>query len=150
VARFHGAEVALLAIPSADSAAIRPYADAAKPAGLRLLVLPSSSELDGAQVGMADIRPVSYADLLGRHEVDTNIAEIAGYGTGRRVLVTGAGGSIGSELSRQLYRYAPASLVLLDRDESALHGVQLSLEGRALLDSRNLVVADIRDRERID
>ena len=69
--------------------------------------------------------------------------------TGRRVLVTGAGGSIGSELCRQLYRFAPSSLVMLERDESALHAVQLSIEGRALLDTRNLVVCDIRDRERV-
>jgi FlaA1/EpsC-like NDP-sugar epimerase len=93
---------------------------------------------------------VTHADLLGRHEVDTDVDSIAGYVTGKRVLVTGAGGSIGSELSRQLYRFAPASLILLDRDESALHAVQLSIEGRALLDSRNLVVCDIRDVDRID
>ena len=97
----------------------------------------------------SDIRPVTHADLLGRHEVDTDVESIAGYLTGKRVLVTGAGGSIGSELCRQLYRFAPASLVMLDRDESALHAVQLSIEGRALLDSRNLVVADIRDADRV-
>jgi FlaA1/EpsC-like NDP-sugar epimerase len=65
------------------------------------------------------------------------------------VLVTGAGGSIGSELCRQVSRFAPASLAMLDRDESALQAVQLSIEGRALLDSRDLIVADLRDRERL-
>lgn len=149
VATRHDAQLALLAIPSADSTIVRRYADLARDAGLRLLVLPSASELYGAQVSTSDIRPVTHADLLGRHEVDTDVESIAGYVTGKRVLVTGAGGSIGSELSRQLYRFAPASLVLLDRDESALHAVQLSIEGRALLDSRNLVVADIRDRDRV-
>src|SRR5690606_5992144 len=74
---------------------------------------------------------------------------IAGYLTGRRVLVTGAGGSIGSELSRQIYRFSPAELVMLDRDESALHAVQLSIHGRALLDGDDLVVADIRDEARM-
>jgi FlaA1/EpsC-like NDP-sugar epimerase len=149
VAARHDAKIALLAIPTADSALIRIYADLARDAGLRLMVLPSASELYGAEIGTSDIRPVTYADLLGRHEVDTDVESIAGYVTGKRVLVTGAGGSIGSELSRQLYRFAPASLVLLDRDESALHAVQLSIEGRALLDSRNLVVCDIRDSDRI-
>jgi FlaA1/EpsC-like NDP-sugar epimerase len=66
------------------------------------------------------------------------------------VLVTGAGGSIGSELCNQLVRFAPAALVMLDRDESALHGLQLRLEGRAMLDDRNLVVADVRDAERME
>jgi FlaA1/EpsC-like NDP-sugar epimerase len=65
------------------------------------------------------------------------------------VLVTGAGGSIGSELCRQIYLFAPAELIMLDRDESALHAVQLSIEGRALLDSPNLVVADLRDPDRL-
>lgn len=149
VAARHDAKIALLAIPTADSTMIRAYADIARDAGLRLMVLPSASELYGAEVGTGDIRPVTHADLLGRHEVDTDVDSIAGYVTGKRVLVTGAGGSIGSELSRQLYRFAPSSLVLLDRDESALHAVQLSIEGRALLDSRNLVVCDIRDTDRI-
>jgi FlaA1/EpsC-like NDP-sugar epimerase len=149
VAAQHDAKIALLAIPTADSALIRTFADLARDSGLRLMVLPSASELYGAELGTSDIRPVTHADLLGRHEVDTDVGSIAGYVTGKRVLVTGAGGSIGSELSRQLYRFAPASLVLLDRDESALHSVQLSIEGRALLDSRNLVVCDIRDTDRV-
>jgi FlaA1/EpsC-like NDP-sugar epimerase len=61
------------------------------------------------------------------------------------VLVTGAGGSVGSELCRQVDRFQPAELMMLDRDESALHAVQLSLSGRALLDSPNLILADLRD-----
>ncbi|WP_421119125.1 polysaccharide biosynthesis protein [Aquihabitans daechungensis] len=150
VAARHDAKIALLAIPTADSALIRVYADLARDSGLHLMVLPSASELYGAEVGTGDIRPVTHADLLGRHEVDTDVDSIAGYVTGKRILVTGAGGSIGSELSRQLYRFAPSSLVLLDRDESALHTVQLSIEGRALLDSRNLVVCDIRDTDRVN
>jgi FlaA1/EpsC-like NDP-sugar epimerase len=66
------------------------------------------------------------------------------------VLVTGAGGSIGSELCRQVAQFRPDRLVMLDRDESGLHAVQLSLDGRGLLDDRNLVVADIRDQQRLD
>ncbi|WP_436796324.1 polysaccharide biosynthesis protein [Actinospongicola halichondriae] len=65
------------------------------------------------------------------------------------MLVTGAGGSIGSELCRQITRFEPAELVMLDRDESLLHAVQLSIDGRGQLDSRALVVADIRDLDRI-
>ena len=149
VAKDTGASVALVAIPSIGSAVIRDVEALAAEADLRLLVLPSVSELYGAEVGVSDIRPVTHNDLLGRHEHDTDVASIAGYVTGRRVLVTGAGGSIGSELCRQLYRFAPESLIMLERDESALHAVQLSIEGRAMLDSRALVVADIRDRQRI-
>lgn len=149
VATEFGATDALLAIPSINSAGVREIEREAREAGIRLLVLPSVGELYGARVGVGDIRPVTTADLLGRNEVDTDVESIAGYLTGRRVLVTGAGGSIGSELCRQIHRFAPASLVMLERDESALHAVQLSIEGRALLDSRDLVVADIRDEARI-
>jgi FlaA1/EpsC-like NDP-sugar epimerase len=149
VAAATDATVALFAIPSMGSNVIREVEAAAFDAGLRLLVLPSVSELYGAGVKVSDIRPVTSADLLGRHEHDTDLDAIAGYLHGKRVLVTGAGGSIGSELCRQINRFGPAELVMLERDESALHAVQLSLEGRAMLDSRNLVVADIRDRQRI-
>ena len=75
---------------------------------------------------------------------------LRGYITGKRVLVTGAGGSIGSELCRQLARFEPAKLFMLDRDESGLHGTQLSIEGRAMLDDDGLILADIRDAARVD
>ena len=68
----------------------------------------------------------------------------------RRVLVTGAGGSIGSELCRQLVRFNPAEIIMLDRDESALHEVQLSIYGRALLDTPQTVLADLRDARAIN
>lgn len=67
----------------------------------------------------------------------------------RRVLITGAGGSIGSELCRQIHALRPAAMVMLDRDESGLHETQLSIHGRALLDGRDVVLADIRDADRI-
>jgi len=116
---------------------------------MRVFVLPPVSELLGSPIGVADIRPLTESDLLGRREVRTDLAEIAGYLTGRCVLVTGAGGSIGSELCRQLIGFEPHTLVMLDRDESALHAVQLSIDGRAQLDTRDLVVCDIRDRRRV-
>jgi FlaA1/EpsC-like NDP-sugar epimerase len=149
VARALDAQTALLAIPSASGELVRRTTERCKEFGLTLLVLPQTRRLYGRMVTADDIRRPTAADLLGRREIDTDIASIAGYVTGRRVLVTGAGGSIGSELCRQLKRFGPAELVMLDRDESALHAVQLSIEGRALLDRPNLVVADIRDEGRV-
>src|SRR5207244_8850907 len=92
-----------------------------------------------------DIRDVTEADLLGRHQVVTDVASAASYLRGKRVLVTGAGGSIGAELCRQVLSFEPAALLLLDRDESALHAVQLALRGRALLDDPHVLLRDIRD-----
>lgn len=145
----HRADALLIAIPSADAELIRRVTEPAEAAGLAVNVLPSVSQLMGHEVGPSDIHPVTIADLLGRREVDTDLGAIADYLTGKRVLVTGAGGSIGSELCRQIHRFAPAELVMLDRDESALHAVQLSIEGQALLESPDLVLADLRDEERI-
>jgi FlaA1/EpsC-like NDP-sugar epimerase len=148
VAARYGARDVLLAIPSADRNVIRMVDAAANDAGLRLLVLPSvHSIIDGLHVG--DIRPVSEGDLLGRQPADIDSDAVASYVTGKRVLVTGAGGSIGSELCRQLMRFDPDELIFLERDESALHSVMLSIHGRALLDNPNLVLADIRDRDRV-
>jgi FlaA1/EpsC-like NDP-sugar epimerase len=144
-----GADTLLIAIATAQAELIRYVTHAAEGAGLAVKVLPPLSKLIDNRVAVEDIRPVTITDLLGRREVDTDLAAIAGYLTGRRVLVTGAGGSIGSELCRQIDRFAPGKLIMLDRDESALHAVQLSIEGRALLDSDSLVLADLRDAERI-
>lgn len=148
-AERYGATKMIVAIPSASSELIRDLVALADEAGMGTLVLPPVAELFGSGIQLADIRELTEADLLGRRELNTDVESVAGYLTGRRVLVTGAGGSIGSELCRQLHRFAPASIVMLDRDESALQGVQISIEGRGLLDSRNLVVASIRDRERL-
>jgi len=149
VARRHDAHGLVIAMPSADASLIRSLSKRAAEAELAVSVLPAVGELLGAKVGVADVRPVTEDDLLGRQAIDTDVEAIAGYLTGRRVLVTGAGGSIGAELCRQIWMYAPAELVLLDRDESSLHAVQLDLTGRALLDDRNVVVADLRDEIRI-
>jgi FlaA1/EpsC-like NDP-sugar epimerase len=145
-AQDHQADALLIAIPSAGAPLVAELSELAGRAGLAVKVLPPVNELFEGSVGVTDIRDVTPADLLGRHEITTDLDAIAGYLTGRRVLVTGAGGSIGSELCRQIYRFAPAELIMLDRDESALHAVQLSIEGRALLDSPDLVLVDIRDR----
>lgn len=145
----HSATTLLLAVSSAPSSVVRQLSDLADEAGLSMVVLPGVNELVAGQVHVDDIRRVTPADLLGRTVIRTDVRGISGYVAGRRVLVTGAGGSIGSELCRQLSGYEPSTLVMLDRDESSLHGVQLSIEGSALLDSPNLVVADIRDRDRL-
>lgn len=150
VAEATNAEALVIAVPTAQASIVRELASIAGHAGLQTLVLPPVHRLLGESVNLADIRPLSEEDLLGRVQVDTDIEGIAEYLTDKRVLVTGAGGSIGSELCRQIYRFAPSELIMLERDESALHSVQLSLDGRGLLDDPNLVVADIRDVERVD
>jgi FlaA1/EpsC-like NDP-sugar epimerase len=139
------ADVLVVAIPSTSAETLARIAEAGRTEGLEVKVLPSTSELLREHVGIRDIRDIHLADVLGRNQVDTDIASIADYLSGKRVLVTGAGGSIGSELCRQIARFGPGELIMLDRDESALHAVQLSLTGRALLDDGSVVLCDIRD-----
>ncbi|MEV4507392.1 polysaccharide biosynthesis protein [Dactylosporangium sp. NPDC049525] len=140
-----GAQVVIFAIRAGDGALLRDVRAMTTAAGRVLKVLPSINESLDGPVGVAEVRDVRLSDLLGRRQIDTDLAAIGDYLTGRRVLVTGAGGSIGSELCRQLHRFGPAELMMLDRDESALHAVQLSIHGRALLDSPELILADLRD-----
>ena len=148
VAQSREAEALLIAVPTAKASLIKDLVSRAREAGLEVRVLPSAADLVGGMT-LADVRPPTVDDLLGRDPVEIDLESVVDYIRGKRVLITGAGGSIGSELSRQVKGFGPSELYLLDRDESALHGVQLSMEGRALLDTDMLVVANIRDRERM-
>jgi len=140
----------VIAIDHADAALIRGVRDVATVAGLRCMVAPRLNQLAGDRATPATVRDVDLPDMIGRHPVDTDVAAIAHYLTGKRILVTGAGGSIGSELCRQIHSFGPATLIMLDRDESALHAVQLSIYGQGLLDSPQIVLADIRDGESLN
>ena len=148
VAHVRQAQAVLLAIPTADSELVRRVNALAQQTRLPLYVLPRTTQLFGS-AAVSDIRPVTEADLLGRQQAEIDHDAVAALVRGRRVLVTGAGGSIGSELCRQLARFEPSALLMLDRDESGLHSTQLSIEGRAMLDSPHLVLADIRDADRL-
>jgi FlaA1/EpsC-like NDP-sugar epimerase len=147
-AEEHDADALLVAIPTAPATLLREVTAAAAGVGLEVRVLPRVTELFGV-VTVGDIRPPTPADLMGRQEIDIDVAGIAEYLRDQRVLVTGAGGSIGSELCRQIARFDPERLVMLDRDESSLLAVQLSLDGAGRLDSPDLVVGSVRDAARM-
>ena len=140
----------LIAIPSADSALIGDISARARELSMDVKVLPAVQNLNERPLDTSDIRDLTDEDLLGRRKVVIDLQQISDYLVNRRVLVTGAGGSIGSELCRQLARFNPAELIMLDRDESALHEVQLSIHGRALLDTPQTVLADLRDEATIN
>jgi FlaA1/EpsC-like NDP-sugar epimerase len=149
VAAKTGATVLVIAIAKASGTVIRDLMARAERCGLTPKVVPTTTELISGGARIEGVRDPRISDLLGRRPVRTDVAAIAGHFAGKRILVTGAGGSIGSELCRQLHQLAPSELIMLDRDESALHEVQLTLHGRALLDSDETVLADIRDPRRI-
>lgn len=145
LAQRTGATRLVIALGNVDSALLRRLSDAAQAAGMSVSVTPSVTDLMMDAPTRIDVRDIEIEDLIGRHPVDTNVELIAGYITGKRVLVTGAGGSIGSELCRQLARFGPRELIMLDRDETGLQTAQLGTTGNGLLDSNEVVLADIRD-----
>ncbi|WP_349829356.1 polysaccharide biosynthesis protein [Brevibacterium litoralis] len=161
VAERTGAETVIIAIRSIDSKKIQEIVETAAERKLDVKLLPDIDAQDARQreVGAggaggagtsvalrpAGFRNVELNDLIGRQPIDTDVEAIADYLRGRTVLVTGAGGSIGSYLCAQIAKYDPGRLVMTDRDESGLHSTQLVLEGQAMLTSDDLVLGDIRD-----
>lgn len=149
VAARTGARMMVIAIARPSGRVVSELTMEAERFGLVPKVIPSVRELLTGGARIEGVRDPRISDLLGRRPVETDVDAVGKLITGKRVLVTGAGGSIGSELCRQLHRFRPGQLILLDRDESAMHAVQLGLHGRALLDTDETVLADIRDPCRI-
>ena len=145
VARRFDATALVVAMPLAGAELIRDLTDRAVAAGLEVLVLPPLGDIIGDQPTPCDLRDVNLEDLLGRRAISLDTTLIAEQLAGQSVLVTGAGGSIGSELCRQIARFGPAKLYLLDRDESGLQATQMSLTGEGLLQGDEVILTDIRD-----
>lgn len=140
----------VLAVNDIHGEGMRRLFDAASAAGLGLSRLPKPTELQEGRTGAQDLRPVALEDLLGRAPVGLDRAAMRELIAGRRVMITGAGGSIGRELLRQTSDFAPASLTLLDHSEFALYEADRDLAGRHPSLPRAAWLADIRDRERVD
>jgi FlaA1/EpsC-like NDP-sugar epimerase len=150
VATVQRVDVVLLAIPGLPASQVRTLAMTAARVGASVRHLPSFVSMLQRDVAGTDLRSLEVGALLGRPEMHVVSPEVEGTIRGRRVLVTGAGGSIGSELCRQVAGFRPERLVMLDHDESNLHRLQLDLTGEGLLDSDDIVVADIRDPGRMN
>jgi len=150
IAQTEGIDTLVIAIAGVTAPKLLELDRRCSAIGVNMRIIPTASEIVGGAVKLGDISNVTEEDLLGRTPVHTDEEQITAFLSGKRVLITGAGGSIGSELARQVFRYQPAFLGLFDRDESALHSVQLSLDGSGLLTAENLLLGDIRDRGRMN
>ena len=145
----HEVDTVIVAIPSATSELLsKVYADASV-LGLQVVVLPTLSEYLGGRKTPSELRSVSIEDLLGRQSIDLDSALIARLIAGKRVLVTGAGGSIGSELSRQIAGFGPASLTLVDRDETGLLIATMGIESAENEPFHETYLVDIRDKDAV-
>jgi FlaA1/EpsC-like NDP-sugar epimerase len=139
----------VIAIPSLAPGRLSELVRRATNTGAHVRFLPSFLSALERAARAADMRIVDFNGLLGRREHRGSQPAARAAFKGERVLVTGAGGSIGQELCRQIRSCSPASLHMLDHDESNLHTLQLELDGEALLDSPDVIIADIRDPARI-
>ncbi len=139
----------IIAMPSAGGSVIREIVQECKQTKCELKILPGIYEIIDGNVTVQQLRNVEVEDLLGRDAVKLDVEEIAGYLQGKRVLVTGAGGSIGSELCRQIAKMSPASLNLLGKGENSIYEINSEL-GEKYKDLKiQPIIADVRDKERI-
>ena len=136
----------LIAIPSAPGEFRARVVEAARAAGVPVRTLPGLAELVSGDYDLArQLRPVEVEDVLGREPVEVDLDSISGYLHGEIVLVTGAGGSIGSELCRQIARVGPAKLVLLDHAEPLLFEIERELVDERGFHAAAAVIADVKD-----
>jgi FlaA1/EpsC-like NDP-sugar epimerase len=145
------AKTLIIAITSIEQERMLKAVDAAKDAGCDIKVIPSLFEMQQGSKEL-DLRNLDYADLLGRPLINIDKEPIRLMVRDKRILVTGAGGSIGSEICRQLLSYGPAQLLLLDIDETELHDLALRLHNyqKEWSDLVVPVVCDIKNRKKID
>ena len=118
--REHNVEQIVITIPSARGKEIRAILTACDQSGAELKIVPGLDEIVDGRVHISKIRDVRVEDILGRQKVDLNTSSISSYITGRKILVTGAGGSIGSEICRHIIRFQPAEIVLFGRGENSI------------------------------
>jgi FlaA1/EpsC-like NDP-sugar epimerase len=140
----------IIAMPSAPATEIRRIVDICRNAEVETRILPGLFELIDGRVSINQLREVSLEDLLGREPVELDTASIAGYIEGRTVLVTGAGGSIGSELCRQIMKFQPKELLLLGKGENSVFNIEQELKMRPEPVKLVSIIADIRDRTRME
>jgi FlaA1/EpsC-like NDP-sugar epimerase len=144
------AEIVIVSDPDLPAKVVREIARFCVEAHVRVKTLPGLSDLQHGRTALSQMRDVSIEDLLGRQPVHLHMTEVAEFLHSQRVLVTGAGGSIGAELARQVAGFDPACLVLLDHAENGLYYVQNELAAQYPQLPMHAVVADIRDAQAVE
>lgn len=140
----------IIAMPSADKSAVKEIINLCKNTKCKLKTLPGVYELIDGKVDIKKIRDVEIEDLLGREPIQTDLKEICGYLQDEVVLVTGGGGSIGSELCRHIATFHPKQLLILDIYENNAYAIQNELLRKHKNLNLKVIIASIRDRKRME
>ena len=149
VAKRIGVTQAIIAMPGATHAARKRALELCQAAGLRVMTVPAYADIVSGKVSVSQLRQVELDDLLGRDPVRLDDAGLSGFLKGNTVLVTGAGGSIGAELCRQIARFAPARIVLLESSEFALYAIEQEFRDRRAAVPVAAVIGDAKDEARV-
>jgi FlaA1/EpsC-like NDP-sugar epimerase len=145
-ARRRGVEQVIIAMPSASAAARRRAAELASAAGLTVFTVPAFADILSGRVSISQVRKVELEDLLGRDQVQLDSEGLHRLLTDKVVLITGAGGSIGSELARQIAHFSPRLLVFYEQSEFALYAIEQEFTGESFA----CVAGDVKDAAQLD
>jgi len=143
-------EEVIIAMPSAPGDVIRDITKICEKSAVVIKIMPGIYNFFSRQVDTLKIRQVEIEDLLGRDQVNLDIDEVAGYLTGETVLVTGAGGSIGSELCRQICRFNPEKLILVGRGENSIFDIEQELRSNCPGVNVRTEILDVKEREKVE
>ena len=140
----------IIAIPSADRSKIKPILEICKETGCKMRILPGMYQIINGEVNVSKLREVQIEDLLGRDPIEVNVDEILGYVSGKVVLVTGGGGSIGSELCRQIAQHTPRQLLIFDIYENSTYEIQQELQQKYPKLDLKVLIGSVRNAARVE
>lgn len=146
----YGVEEIVIAMPSVDKKYIREIVEICQKTNCKLRTVPGIYQLVNGEVQISKLRKVQIEDLLGRETIDLNIDEIGNYVTGKKVLVTGGGGSIGSELCRQIAKKSPEELIIVDIYENNAYDIEQELKKTYPDLNMSVLIASVRNTNRMD
>ena len=149
VVRKHKIDTIVIAIPSADGDAVRRIDRQCRKTGANVRIMPGIYEMISGEAGMGELREIRLEDLLRRDPIQLDFDQITGYIAGKTVLITGAGGSIGSELSRQISRVGAKEIILLGRGENSIYEIHQELKRKFPEQTYHTVIANITDKNRM-
>ena len=148
--RKYNIQQIIITIPSASVVQLRPILDICKETDCELKIMPGVYQLVNGEVSVSKLRPVSIEDLLGREEIQVNLDEIMGYVSNKIVMVTGGGGSIGSELCRQIASHNPKQLIIFDIYENNAYDIQQELIRNNPDLNLVVLIGSVRDENRLE